>query len=276
MKTLREKRGKRQAKVFWYNNHMKKWIILGLPVLVIGAGLLYKVLTQNSSEPVTTAQPEVSEHVDKTTDENSFDKDQYSLSDPNSIWVIVNKRRSIPIDFVPDLTVASVRLRLARSEQQMNINTQTAPAIEAMFIAAQNEGVTLVFGSGYRSGALQRQFYESYKAKDGQAAADTYSARPGHSEHQTGFSVDLTSPDGRCHLQTCWQDTAEGKWAAANAYKYGFILRYPQGKENITGYQYEPWHFRFVGKELAAEIQKTGQTLEEFFNLPAANSYEPR
>jgi D-alanyl-D-alanine carboxypeptidase len=170
---------------------------------------------------------------------------------------------------VPDVT-----LRLGSSEKQMQISSTVQPAVKEMFAAAKNEGVTLVFGSGYRSAALQRQFYDSYKAKDGQQAADTYSARPGHSEHQSGLAFDLTSKSGTCHLQICWEDTPEGKWVAANAYKHGFTLRYQKGKENITGYQYEPWHFRYVGKELATELYNSSQTLEEFFGYPPAPNYD--
>jgi zinc D-Ala-D-Ala carboxypeptidase len=149
----------------------------------------------------------------------------------------------------------------------MQLSAAAQPALEQRFAAAAEDGVTLVFGSGYRSEALQRQFYESYVARDGQAAADRYSARPGTSEHQTGLAVDITSVGGRCHLEVCFEDLPEGQWLAANAHRYGFIIRYPDGKESITGYQYEPWHMRYVGTELSAEINRTGLTLEEFFGL---------
>ena len=199
---------------------------------------------------------------------------EYSLTDPESIWVVVNKQNGIPISYKPDLIVPNVRLRLAGTEQQMQIRPDVAKAIEAMFTAAKKDGINLVFGSGYRSGALQQQFYNSYVARDGKAAADRYSARPGHSEHQTGLAFDLTSPNGKCHLEICWQDTPEGKWTAQNAHTYGFVLRYQDGKEAITGYQYEPWHFRYVGRELSAQINQSGQTLEEHFKLPAAANYD--
>ena len=149
----------------------------------------------------------------------------------------------------------------------MQISGQTEIALNEMFAGATNDGITLVFGSGYRSYELQKQFYDSYVAKDGQAAADRYSARPGTSEHQTGLSFDATSVSEKCHLEVCFVDTPEGQWIKANSYKYGFIIRYPDGKESVTGYQYEPWHLRYVGVELANELQKTGQTMEEFFGL---------
>lgn len=254
---------------------MKKYvtIIATVIILALGIGLTYSHLrksklasTQNNAT-ATTQEPE------QSTD-NTFDKEQYSLTEPTSPWIIVNKQHGIPASFVPQLVVPDVQLRLSSREEQMQINTTTEPAIKEMFEAAKSDGVVLVFGSGYRSGALQQQFYDSYKAKDGQAAADTYSARPGHSEHQTGFAADITSISGTCHLEICWEDTPEGKWVAANAYKYGFIVRYQKDKQDITGYQYEPWHVRYVGRELAAEIHRTGQTLEEFFELGPAPSYD--
>lgn len=241
-------------------------------ILAIGGYVGYRQLHTTTSDEASIGT--TSDQPEATTQPSSFNKEQYSLHDPTSIWVIVNKQNAIPVDFEPDLVVPNVRLRLAASEQQMHISSAIEPAIQELFAAAKTDSVTLVFGSGYRSAALQRQFYNSYVAKSGQAAADTYSARPGHSEHQTGLALDVTSPSGTCHLEICWQNTPEGKWIAANAHKYGFVIRYPEGKESITGYQYEPWHIRYVGKELSTEIQKTGQTLEEFFELGPANSYD--
>jgi LAS superfamily LD-carboxypeptidase LdcB len=200
--------------------------------------------------------------------EPGFNKNMYSLSNPDSIWVIANKSRALPGNYVPaDLTVPDVKLRLSSSEEQMRFRKVAAGALKLMFDAASKDGVTLVFGSGYRSYALQKQFYDSYVAKDGQAAADRYSARPGTSEHQTGLAFDATSVSRKCHLEICFENMAEGKWLASHAYKYGFTLRYKSGKESVTGYQYEPWHFRYVGKELAKELFTTNQTLEEFFGL---------
>lgn len=204
-----------------------------------------------------------------------FDKNMFKLDEPGSPWWIVNKKRPLPAGYVPpDLEVPDVRLRLARTAPQMPFSRSATPALKQMFKAAAAEGIVLVFGSGYRSEELQRQFYTSYVAQDGQAAADRYSARPGTSEHQTGLVFDVTSVSENCHLEICFEDTPEGAWVLENAYKYGFIVRYPDGKEQITGYQYEPWHLRFVGPELAAEMRKTGiQTMEEFFGLPPAPSY---
>jgi D-alanyl-D-alanine carboxypeptidase len=220
----------------------------------------------NNDNPVAV-EPTPTEPVE------TFDKTLYSRTDPTSIWVTVNKRNGIPTDYIPELIVPNVRLRLAPSQEQMQISPQVEDDLETMFAAASEDNVQLVFGSGYRSAALQKQFYDSYVATDGQELADTYSARPGHSEHQTGFAVDITSPSGTCHLEICWENTPEGKWVAENAHRFGFIIRYQEGKESITGYQYEPWHLRYVGTELSQELFKTGLTYEEFFDLPRAPDY---
>lgn len=199
---------------------------------------------------------------------SGFDKSLHSIDEPGSIWWIVNKKRSLPKDYVPsDLIVPDVRLRLGRNAEQMRFSEIASGPLKDMFDAAAAENVTLVFGSGYRSYGLQKQFYDSYVAKDGQEAADRYSARPGTSEHQTGISFDATNLSETCHLEICFETTPEGKWIAEHAHEYGFIIRYLKGKESSTGYQYEPWHLRYVGTELAAELHRTGQTMEEFFGL---------
>ncbi len=215
--------------------------------------------TNNEQRAITTQQQS----------SDGFDKNKYSTDEPGSVWQIVNKKRALPANYVPeDLIVPDVRLRLVASEQQMKFRQIAEADLVAMFNAAKEAGVTLVFGSGYRSYELQKQFYDSYVARDGQAAADRYSARPGTSEHQTGLSFDVTSISGKCHLEICFEDLPEGQWIKAHAHKYGFIIRYPDGKESITGYQYEPWHLRYIGKELANEYHKTNtKTLEEFFGL---------
>ena len=142
-----------------------------------------------------------------------------------------------------------------------------------MFAAAAKEGIFLRLSSGFRYYGSQSAIYAREVKTYGQVQADRQSARPGHSEHQTGLAADLAPSDGRCEIADCFADTDEAKWLAKNAHKYGFILRYPKDKENSTGYRYEPWHFRFVGKELAAQINQSGQTLEQFFDLPAYTTY---
>lgn len=241
--------------------------------LIIGIFAFLKITSKQTEAPPNNQDSSRSSDINNKT---SFDKNRYSLTEPTSIWVVVNKKFGIDTNFEPELIVPSVKLRLGPQEEQMQISKNISEDIQKLFEAAKTDNINLVFGSGFRSSELQRQFYESYKSRDGQDAADTYSARPGHSEHQTGLSADITSPSGQCHLEICWEDTPEGKWLKDNSYKYGFIIRYPKDKQDITGYQYEPWHIRFVGIELATKLNGTNKTLEEFFDLVPSNSYEPK
>ena len=130
-------------------------------------------------------------------------------------------------------------------------------------------GLNLYLSSGYRSYTLQEKIYNNYVARDGKTTADTYSARAGHSEHQTGLAFDLNTIDDS------FSYTDEGKWVNDNCYRFGLILRYPKGKENITGYMYESWHLRYVGTELATKLYNNGNwiTLEEYFGIDSKYNY---
>ena len=142
-------------------------------------------------------------------------------------------------------------------------------ALCRMFSDAKTAGVPLKVASGYRSYYDQRYIYNGYVAANGQAAADRFSARPGHSEHQSGLAYDVDNPDSNSLLQS-FGNTPAGIWLAENCHKYGFIIRYPQGKEHLTGYMYEPWHVRYLGVELATEVYESGLCLEEFFGITSA------
>ena len=143
------------------------------------------------------------------------------------------------------------------------ITKETQNAFNEMKADASKLGLNLWLASGYRSYSFQKSIYNNYVNMDGQAAADTYSARAGHSEHQTGLAFDLNT------ITSAFAYTNEGKWVDSNCYKYGLILRYPKGKDSITGYMYEPWHLRYVGVELATKLYNNGDwiTLEEYFGI---------
>lgn len=141
-------------------------------------------------------------------------------------------------------------------------------AFQQMAAEATLSGYDLVAFSTYRSFDYQTQLYDRYVTNDGQEAADRYSARPGYSEHQTGLAFDIGEQLFEQHFaRESFGETEAGKWVAANAHKYGFIMRYPKGSEKITGYMYEPWHFRYVGNELAVQVYEANVTLEEFLDL---------
>ncbi|TKV29525.1 D-alanyl-D-alanine carboxypeptidase family protein [Arthrobacter sp. NamB2] len=194
-------------------------------------------------------------------------------SDPGSVDVVVNKRRPLePLDYAPsDLR----RPDVATATDNALLRPDTAAAVEEMFAAAAGDGVGLVIVSGYRSFANQESTYAYWVGEYGDAAgADTVSARPGFSEHQTGLAFDIGQADGACTLVLCFRDTPAAQWAAAHAAEFGFVLRYPAGFHEITGFSAESWHFRFVGKDVSLAMESAGtQTLEEHFGLPAAPSY---
>ena len=151
-----------------------------------------------------------------------------------------------------------------RSIKWQVMTREAADAFNKMAGDALAEGYEIVATTAYRSYNFQNYLYNSYVEREGQAAADTFSARPGKSEHQTGLAADVTSASVNYRLISDFGDTEEGKWLAENCYKYGFIMRYQKGKEDITGYIYEPWHVRYVGQKAAKEIWERDLTLEEY------------
>jgi D-alanyl-D-alanine carboxypeptidase len=200
-----------------------------------------------------------------------FDLTVLSIDEADSLWVVVNKLRPLnPIDYAPtDLVTPDVPAAF-----DPLVRGEVARALEDMYAQALAEGVPFRIQSSYRSYRVQQQVKARSVQRLGQTVSDQRSARPGHSEHQTGLAVDLTTQSGRCTLEACFADTAEGVWLAENAWRFGFILRYLDGKSDIHGYMFEPWHFRYVGVELAKEIYLQGNpTLEELFGLDPAPDY---
>lgn len=245
---------------------------LGIVFLMLAIAVTSWYLLKHDSQPAPPSEPteaaESRQDKDPNTEvttEPGFDKNRFSTSDVASIWVVVNKRRPLnPQDYVPTDLVA------VGGGQQLR--TEAAAAFSRLTADAKRDGLSIAPLSGYRSYNTQVRVYNNEVATNGQAVADTQSARPGTSEHQTGLGIDVGG--GGCGIEDCFANTAEGKWVAAHGYKYGFLIRYPEGKQSVTGYRYEPWHLRYVGSELATEMHEKGaQTLEEFFGLPAAPNY---
>ena len=205
-------------------------------------------------------------HKSSDSQTASFNKNQYSLSNPSSIWVIVNKQRPLtPLDYKPD------DLHNVGFGQKMT--NKSAKDLIAMMVAAKKDKVELTFESGYRSYEAQQKAYQSIVNGFSQSVADKESARPGYSEHQTGLAMDFGNDD--CKVHDCFTTTKEGKWLATNSYKYGFIMRYPADKQAITGYKEEAWHYRYVGKPLALELHKKRiSTLEEYFAIAGGGQYK--
>ena len=167
--------------------------------------------------------------------------------------IICNKYHTLKKDYVPNL------INLGGNYGGGQLEKEAGEYFKKMSDAAKNDGIGIKNVSGYRSYNTQVNLYNNYVKQDGQKKADTYSARAGTSEHQTGLASDINS------VSNSFENTSAFKWLSKNAYKYGFILRYPKGKEHITGYMYEPWHYRYVGDEVARFIYENNITYDEYY-----------
>ncbi len=256
-----------------------RWLVTGvLAALCAAAGVLVASWLQPAATPRARVTPVVVAVTTTATAHPSpapapvvspgINLAQYSIDDPSSIWVVVNKQRPIdPSDYEP-----------------RNLKTVTVPgggqltkpaqrALGKMYKAAKDDDAPFIVSTAYRSYNFQKGLFQDYAASDGVKAAETFSARPGYSEHQTGLTLDVYDPDG-CHIKECYATTKSGKWLVAHAADYGFIERYPKGASAVTGYKWEPWHWRYVGVELAQYMRGQGiETLEEVFGLPPAPDY---
>lgn len=250
----------------------KVLLLLCVAGAISGAAYVVHERNVNSSATGSTSS---NQPVQKPSTTATFDKTKFSTTDPASIWVVVNKQHSLtPKNYTPaDLTIPEVPLRVP-GNATMQMRKVAASALEQLFAAAQKNSLNLMLSSGYRSYDYQVDLYNGYVATQGQATADTQSARPGFSEHQTGLAVDVEPATRNCEVEPCFGDTPEGQWVAKNAYKYGFIVRYTPGNEDITGYNPEPWHLRYVGEELAYELHRANvATLEQFFGVSGGKEY---
>lgn len=189
------------------------------------------------------------------------------LGNPYDLLAIVNKENALPEDYTPnDLTVPDVLFPFTEDLPKKQLRAPAASALEDLFTAAEGAGHQLFAQSGFRSYDRQVSLFDAYTKEHGEEAANIFSARPGESEHQSGLSIDITSADVGYQLVTAFGETPEGEWVANHADEFGFIIRYPEGKEDITQYQFEPWHLRYVGDKAAKEIKEADTTLEEYFD----------
>ena len=229
---------------------VKKYVILCIILILSGC------ISKEETMKVASVHPiEIKEMAD------GIEIDIVDLESLDSINIVVNKTHDLPSDYEPeDLILPDVS-----TTKKLYVREIIHEDLKEMFEDAKSQDIYLSITSGYRSYQYQKTLFNNYAARDGIEAASRYSARPGQSEHQTGLALDLASQSGKCTLSTCFKDTDEGKWLKENAWKYGFVLRYPEGKEEITGYMFEPWHFRYVGKKEAKKIFESDLTIEEYY-----------
>lgn len=189
--------------------------------------------------------------------DKAYYEDTDVVAQPDSLTVLVNKYHALPQDYIPQLET------LGSPYGSGSLRPEAAAAFRAMADAARADGISLRSVSAYRSYQRQESVYNRYLRQDTQASVDSYSARPGFSEHQTALALDINVASLSAHFE----NTPAYAWLVEHCADYGFILRYPQGKEDITGYRFEPWHYRYVGTEAAQACMSQDLTFEEYLAL---------
>ena len=251
-----------------------------LLALALAAGMIFtacddEVTTEETTEEIITEDSVGNEGVntdtaeqtsqEETTEETTTEKKAEiigTVTGYTSKGYVISVKDGIT--YVDNVLVANKTYSLPASYNPGDLLSECEKAFNEMKKAAAAQGLDIWNASGFRSYELQESLYKRYSDRDGKEAADRYSARPGHSEHQSGLAIDLNE------ISSAFADTKEGKWIAENCHKYGFILRYMQGKEAQTGYMYEPWHIRYVGVDKATAIYNSGLCLEEYYGITSA------
>ena len=245
-------------------------VVLSLIILLMIMAFSRKKEEPSEAAVETTpaAETESAEPTAEPTEAPSAEPeiDPAVFSDPDSYLIVANKKHRLPEGYAPsDLAVPDVEMRY----NTWSMRLEAAEALETMFAKAEEDGIHLVMGSGYRAEDFQQVLYDGYCEQYGCEVADEISSRPGYSDHQTGLATDLCGTDESYDLSESFEETEEGKWLKEHAHEYGFIMRYPKGKAEITGYAYEPWHFRYIGVEYATKIYEKDEwcSFEEYFNI---------
>ncbi|PGS55083.1 D-alanyl-D-alanine carboxypeptidase [Bacillus sp. AFS041924] len=239
-------------------------LVWGLLILIVGLALFFR--NQNY----------INFQLKRINDANSFVKfPNYNdtvteaedglqeVTNPKSNLVLVNKERKLPDEYEPpDLIYPIVPLHGVNKEKTL-MRKEAAHALENLFERAEASGVKLTPVSAYRSLDRQQSLYNYYIQIHGEDWTHSFSAVPGTSEHQTGLSIDVSSPSFGNKLEQEFGETKEGTWLAAHAHEFGFVIRYPEDKVELTKYNYEPWHIRYIGKKYATYLYKNDLVLEE-------------
>ena len=261
------------------NNILKKWgavLVVALVVVVAIIGYLVnskesdlekdnKSITVDGSSEVLLASAEKRklEYEDMESDYKEIERLENILN--NEYFILINKDNKLSEDYVPN-NLKKSEAKFLDYVQDNNLENNTADAVKKMFDAAMEDGISLVGVSGYRSYSVQKGLYDTRMEKNGEEKTRAYTAEPGASEHQSGLAIDILCDEYQT-LDEGFENTDAFRWLKENCYKYGFILRYLKGKEDITGYNYEPWHFRYIGnEEVAQDIMNRGLTFEEYIN----------
>lgn len=270
-----------------YKKRMRKWFKRLSTIVVVAIAsvtLIYQVLypylspaaSSNGNLPDKRMSTDlyIEEFDEEEDDDIKGDADKVKTKkkmitkSPDEITVLVNKQIFLPDGYEPeDLLVPEVKFSFSGFHEKKQLRKEAAEALEDLFDATRKDGLDLYAVSGYRSYTRQYEIFTSNVRGDGLADTLKVSAMPGSSEHQTGLSMDVSTKSISNLLDESFAETPEGKWIAGNAHKYGYVVRYPKGKEKVTGYSYEPWHIRYVGTELATYLYENDLTLEEYYEF---------
>ena len=226
-----------------------------------------------AEEPEETAEP--TEEPSEEPEETAAAVDESAFTDTDSLLLVANKVHKLPEGYEPE-DLVNVNDYGGHGTIAPYMRLEAAEALAEMTEAAMNEaGIYLSFSSAYRSESYQASLYNGYVAKYGVETADTISSRPGYSDHQTGLACDFIE-GGDADFTEDFEYTSSGEWLRENAHRFGFIMRYPKGKDDTTGYAYEPWHFRYVGVDTATAIYNVDEyeSFEEYFNVAGGTVYE--
>lgn len=255
---------------------MKKifFVILGIILLSGATYFADKIFLKTYSSPKTSPEHKITKKVPIKKEAVSTKKDNIETptpkkdyTDTSSYILLVNKTHKLSSDYVPpDLRTPKVRFTSYAASNVRKMRSTAADAVEALFSAAKEDGITLLGVSCYREYSYQEEVYNNKVNTAGKAEADKYVAEPGSSEHQTGLAMDLLSTEYG-ELDEGFDKTKAYKWLEQNCAKYGFIMRYPKEKVSITKYSFEPWHIRYVGTSAAQDIMGKGITLEEYLGV---------
>ncbi len=253
-----------------------RWIslLLGITVVIASLAVGYSLMAKpnvpsggNSSPGGPIEQDPNGENQEQGADGESPMAEEGRLlleAKDQGYLLLVNKNNPLLPAYKPDDLEPIKYYAAERSAASRFMRKEAAVNFHLMVEDAERAGHKIMMTTAFRDYDFQKLLFDNYVAKNGFEEANKFSAKPGQSEHQTGLAVDVTSPSVRYELTYELGNTEEGKWLAENCKNYGFILRYPEGQFEITGYEYEPWHFRYVGKTAAKLIYEEGLTLEEF------------
>lgn len=254
---------------------MNKKSLVQLPIIAIISGVLVLSACGNEGQNITKNDEPTEEQNDNKTDSANTGKEtsENTSDSPTSEMkrdaggYIINQKMPTKEHYVDGILIANKVYPMPQSFKPGE-NNEAREAFNKLNSKAKKAGYEFDAFSTYRSFDRQKELYDSYVARDGQKLADTYSARPGFSEHQTGLAFDIGEVGNtEDYADDHFGETKAGDWLAAHAHEFGFIMRYPEGKQKITGYKHEAWHFRYVGKEIATKIYKEKSTLEEYLGV---------